>query len=191
MWTSLVNDAYISLTTHFISGEWKMKSNCLGTIPVSEWHTGENISSWIEGILGKFGISTQKIVSFVQDNGSNFVHAGKILTEKFEWSSESCAGHDLQLCIKAGLEVNEIQEVVSAARRLVGHFKKSELATTALQKCQQQMSSESDQDGKSTLQIVQDVKTRWNSVYYMIDCLLKLQLLINTTLIYNHHHGIF
>ena len=61
MWTSLVNDAYISLTTHFISGEWKIKSNCLGTILVSEWHTGENISSWIEGILGKFGISTQKL----------------------------------------------------------------------------------------------------------------------------------
>ena len=147
MWTSLANDAYISLTTHYTSDEWKMESVCLGTIPVFERHTGENISSWIEEILEKFGISAQKIVSFVHDNGSNFVRAGKILTEKFEWSSESCAGHDLQLCIKAGLEVNEIQEVVSAARRLVEHFKKSELATTALQKRQQQMSSESDQDG--------------------------------------------
>jgi len=62
-----------------------------------------------------------------------------VLTEKFEWSSESCAGHDLQLCIKAGLEVDEIHQLVSAARRLVEHFKKSELATTALQNRQQQM----------------------------------------------------
>ena len=71
------------------------------------------------------------------------------------WSSESYVGHDLQLCIKAGLEVNEIQQVVSAARRLVEHFKKSELANTALQKRQQQMSPDQD-----VLQIVQDVKTR-------------------------------
>ena len=80
------------------------------------------------------------------------------------------------------MKVNEIQQVVSAAQRLVEHFKRSELATTALQKCQQQMSIESDQDGKSTLQIVQDVNTRWNSVYFMIDHLLKLQLLISEVL---------
>ena len=51
MCTSLANDAYISLTTHFISGEWNMELVCLGTMPVSEWHTGDNISSWIEEIL--------------------------------------------------------------------------------------------------------------------------------------------
>ena len=105
MWTNLANDAYISLTTHYISKEWKMESVCLGTIPVSERHTGDNIALWIEEILEKWGISTEKVVSFVHDNGSNFVRAGKILSEKFEWSSE--------------------------------HFKKSELATTALQKRQQ------------------------------------------------------
>ena len=36
MWTSLANDAYISLTTHFISDEWKMESVSLGTLPVTE-----------------------------------------------------------------------------------------------------------------------------------------------------------
>ena len=115
MWNSLANDAYISLTSHFISGEWNMESVCLGTMPVSVRHTGDNISPWIEEIQGNFGISTQKVVSFVHDNGSNFVRAGKMLSEKFGWSSESCAGHDLQLCIKVGLEVNKIQQVVSAA----------------------------------------------------------------------------
>ena len=122
MWTSLANDAYISLTTHYISKEWKMESVCLGTIPVSERHTGDNIALWIEEILEKFGISTEK----------------------------------------------------------VEHFKKSELATTALQKRQQQMLS--DEGSNSTLQIVQDVKTRWNSVYYMIDRLLKLRLPISAVL---------
>ena len=54
------------------------------------------------------------------------------------------------------------------------------LSISALQKRQQQMSS--DEGSNSTLQIVQDVKTRWNSVYYMIDRLLKLRLPISAVL---------
>ena len=61
MWTSLANDAYISLTTHFISGEWNMESVCLGTMPVSERHTGDNISSWI-------------VHKPADNNGHRFVH---------------------------------------------------------------------------------------------------------------------
>ena len=38
------------------------------------------------------------------------------INRKFEWSSASCVGHDLQLCIKAGLEINEIERVVSVSR---------------------------------------------------------------------------
>ena len=81
MWTSLANDAYVSLTTHFISDEWKKESVSLGTLPVTERHTGDNILLWIEEMLRKFDISTQKIVSFVHDNGSNFVPAGNLLTK--------------------------------------------------------------------------------------------------------------
>ena len=88
-----------------------MKSVSSGTLPVTERHTGDNISSWIEEMLRKFDISTQKIVSFIHDNGSNFIHAENLLTEKFEWSSESCAGHDLQLCI------NPLRTVVAYMRQ--------------------------------------------------------------------------
>ena len=61
MWTSLANNAHISSTTHYISKEWKMESVCLGTMPVSERHTGDNIVLWIEEILEKFGISTERL----------------------------------------------------------------------------------------------------------------------------------
>jgi len=74
------------------------------------------------------------------------------LTEKFGWSSESCAGHEIQLCIKADLEGSEIQQVVTTSSIFAKHF---ELTTTTLQKRQQQMYN---QDGNSKLQIIQDVK---------------------------------
>ena len=80
---------------------------------------------------------------------------------------------------QAGLEINEIQQVVSTAQRLGEHFKRSKLVTTALQRCQQQMSSQSDQHGNSIVWIVQDIK---NSVYYMMNHLLKLWLPITAVL---------
>ena len=59
------------------------------------------------------------------------------LHDKYGWYTEACAGHTLQLCVKAGLEIRSIQIAIAAARRLVTHFRKSELATTALRKRQE------------------------------------------------------
>ena len=119
-----------------------MESVRLGTLPVTEQHTGDNISLWIEEMLRKFDISTQKIVSFIHVNGSNFVCAGNLLTENLNGQGKVVWIMICNMCIKAGLEINKIQCVVGAAQKLVEHFKKSELANTALQKQQQLMVSD-------------------------------------------------
>ena len=173
LWCSMANDAYLSLTAHFITDEWAMRSICLGTIPVSDRHTGVNIVSWIEDKLAEFSIDPVRVVGFVHDSGSNIKLSGQLLHEKYGWASESCAGHDIQLCLKDGLQIAVVDRAIGAARRLVEHFKKSELATTALRKRQQQMSPNAT--ASKPLQIVQDVKTRWNSVYFMIERLLELR----------------
>ena len=64
------------------------------------------------------------------------------LHDKYGWYTEACAGHTLQLCVKAGLEIRSIEIAIAAARCLVTHFRKSELATTALRKRQEQMQVE-------------------------------------------------
>ena len=65
-----------------------MKSVCLGTIPVSEQHTGDNIVLWIVEILEKFGISTEKVVSFVHDNASNLFMLEKYLQKSLSYVSK-------------------------------------------------------------------------------------------------------
>ena len=166
LWCSMANDAYLSLTAHFITDEWAMRSICLGTMPVSD-------RSWIEDKLAEFSIDPVRVVGFVHDSGSNIKLSGQLLHEKYGWASESCAGHDIQLCLKDGLQIAVVDRAIGAARRLVEHLKKSELATTALRKRQQQMSPNAT--ASKPLQIVQDVKTRWNSVYFMIERLLELR----------------
>ena len=70
------------------------------------------------------------------------------------------------MCVKAGLEIRSIEIAIAAAHRLVTHFQKSEVATTALRKRQEQMQDEQHN-------LVQDVVTRWNSTYFLNECLLE------------------
>ena len=70
------------------------------------------------------------------------------------------------VCIKTGLQIRAIEVTIAAARRLVKHFRKSELATSALKKRQEQMQAEPHQ-------LIQDVTTRWNSTYFLIERLLE------------------
>ena len=44
IWTSRVTQAYITLTVHFITDDWKMESKVIQTEEIPERHTGENIS---------------------------------------------------------------------------------------------------------------------------------------------------
>jgi len=39
IWTSFSNDAYISLTLHFIDNSWELKSYTIATYPFPEQHT--------------------------------------------------------------------------------------------------------------------------------------------------------
>ena len=120
--TSIAAHAYLILTVYFLSSEWDMCSIALGTKPLTDRHTGENITIWIEEMLATFSISTDNVSAFVHDSGSNIHLAGQLLHDKYGWYTEACAGHTLQLCVKAGLEIRSIEVAIAAVRRLVTHF---------------------------------------------------------------------
>lgn len=54
IWTSLATEAYLGVTCHFITEDWKMKTLTLATMPLDERHTGANIATWLEGVVAKF-----------------------------------------------------------------------------------------------------------------------------------------
>ena len=75
----------------------------------------------------------------VHNQGSNVQNSGILLEEDVGWESVNCTAHKLQLCINQGLEVNAIARAVAAAKKLVGHFKHSALATQKLKERQRQL----------------------------------------------------
>ena len=165
IWTSCANDTYISLTAHFISADWQMVSCVLATSPFPEQHTGINIAEKLKEIVISYDIDMKRVRALVHDQGSNMELSAAVLEENFSCESLSCAAHRLQLCIQEGLEVRAIAGAIGAAKKLVGHFRHSALATSELHKRQEGM-------GMPPKRLQQDCPTRWNSTYYMVKTLL-------------------
>ncbi|GAA6085219.1 zinc finger BED domain-containing protein 4-like [Tachysurus ichikawai] len=151
------------------------KSLTLATMPLDERHTGVNIATWLEEVVTKFNISVDNIKAVVHDNGSNVVAALKLLAEKHNWVSVRCTGHTLQLVVNNSLKETSISKALGAARTLVEHFRRSELANTKLKEKQQQMNT-------AEHRLIQDVTTRWNSTYFMLERLLEQRWPITATL---------
>ena len=128
---------------------------------MTERHTGVNIGQEILGICDEFDVGTK--VALVTDNASNMAIAAK----ECDMTHVNCFSHTLQLAVEDGLKIDQISKTLSVSRKLVGHFSHSSLALNALFEKEQ---------GESKLKLVQDVPTRWNSSFQMIECLLRLRV---------------
>ena len=63
--------------------------------------------------------------------------------------------------------------MISVAKKVVDHFSHSALACTKINKVQ-------EQQGKKKLNLIQDVATRWNSTFLMLQRLVDQQTAITT-----------
>ena len=102
LWTSSSTDPYISLTVHFITNNWALKSFCLGTVYISTDHTGQNIAEAITDILDNWELPPDKLVATTTDNGLNVISAFSGLG----WLRVSCFGHNLDLAINRGIRID-------------------------------------------------------------------------------------
>ena len=173
IWTSAATQAFNTTTVHFIDQAWRMKCFVLGTVSFEGHHYGVRIAELLLRTTRSVCLVDRDVVAHVHDEAANAELAGRLLFESSEWISEVCAGHKLQNCIKKAFADNPaLDNLVSSCRKLVGHFKHSALATDMLLKKQEQLK-------KRPLKPVQDVVTRWNSVYLMLDRLLYLKVALS------------
>lgn len=83
------------------------------------------------------------------------------------YDSGRCFIHSLQRAIEESLKSQkEVLQMVAAARRIVTHFNHSSLAEQKLKSIQQELKLPNHQ-------LVQDVSTRWNSTFYLMERLLE------------------
>ncbi|KAM3857052.1 E3 SUMO-protein ligase ZBED1-like [Diretmus argenteus] len=174
-WTSIATEAYLGVTCHFINQDWELTSYSLTTMPLEERHTAENIAAWVEQAAEKFGFSLSDVLAVVHDNAANVVAALRVLQERHGVASHRCAGHTLQLVVNHALKKDpQINKALGAARSLVEHFRRSELASSKLKVKQKQMGTDKGARGdEKPHKLIQDVAVRWNSSYYMVQRLVE------------------
>ena len=170
MWSSIVQEGYITVTCHFISSAWELKNMVIATRAVPEQHTGIHIRERLQSIVGEFGIT--KVTGVVTDNASNMV----VVMETGELGLHiRCFSHTLQLVVNDALKIPAISKATGAARCLVSHLNHSNTAKHALKEVQEQ---QVQADGLSCrpLCLIQDVATRWHSTFLMLNRLLELRV---------------
>ena len=73
LWTSRAAHPYLSYTIHFMNDNWELQSFFLKTVPLFDYHTGDNIVASINDIMTNWNLTTEQLVSTTTDNGSNYV----------------------------------------------------------------------------------------------------------------------
>jgi hypothetical protein len=169
MWTSTNStQSYMSLTAHWITTDFQRKSGVLHCALFNERHTGVNIGHSFQNMLSNWSLQESCCHLVIHDNGANISKAFRDINVPHT----SCFAHTLQLVIHDGLLGKRfVDDLLFDCRKIVGHFKQSSSATVELHKLQKQLQL-------PHAQLVQDVKTRWNSTFYMLERLLEQRKVI-------------
>ena len=171
IWTSRATQGYITVTCHFLDASWELHSIVLDTVQINESHTAENIAMELMRITDKWGI-TQKVVCVTTDNANNIVAAVRLN----KWNHIPCFAHTLNLIIQDSLqESKELTDIRKKCRNIVTYFHHSSKATDKLASIQARLNLDN-------LKLIQEVQTRWNSVFYMFERLMEQHEAVTTTL---------
>ena len=138
LWTSKALNGYLTVTAHFVSSDWKLASCVLATSCFTQHRTATNTGQRLVEISRFFGVAGQG-QTVIHDEATNQVAALRVAADEnrkqnLGGSSTSivCVAHRLQTCLKYGFDLPAIATLVSAGRKLVGHFRHSTKATHAL-----------------------------------------------------------
>jgi len=123
---------------------------------------------------------TSKVHVVVRDNVDDMARG----TEVAGIPSVGCFAHSMQLCIQPQLtskkdDMKHIVQLLAQCRSLGDHFSHSVLAKEKFRRVQESM------QGIPHHQLTQDVATRWNSTYYMVDRIVEQEEAITS---YERHY---
>ncbi|CAK1592037.1 unnamed protein product [Parnassius mnemosyne] len=164
IWTCLHNNAsFLSFTAHWVSPEFKLEHGVLAMKPFLGSHSGENIAKELNTVANCWDLEHSKIHLFIHDSGANMVKGVRLV----EYDFARCFIHTLQRAINESLKAQvEVTTMIASGRRLVTHFNHSGLAQEKLLAIQKELNLPEHQ-------LVQDISTRWNSTFYLMERLLE------------------
>ncbi|CAM4285616.1 unnamed protein product [Leuciscus chuanchicus] len=117
MWSSVNMMPYMSLTIHYLSANWELKSKCLETVFTAESHTSDNLAEALRSSFQEWSLDERKLVCITTDNGADIVAA----VRKLGWTWLNCFGHILHLAVTNAMksEKDRTARAMGVCRNLV------------------------------------------------------------------------
>lgn len=167
IWSSSVSPlSMLSLTAQFIDDNFELQRVVLHSQEFSGSHTAETIAGAFKAMFLAWGIPQRKVHVILRDNARNMEKAMRDAL----YPSLPCMAHTLQLAVHEGiLAQRTIKDIIAMGRRIVGHFKHSQLSYSKLFAIQKVVNGPDQQPKR----LQQDVPTRWNSTVAMLKSLLE------------------
>jgi len=164
IWSSSVCPmSLLSLTAQWIDDDFTLRHATLQAKPFRGSHTSQAIAGAFDTMLQTWGIPKTSVHVVLRDNAKNMIKG----MSDAGLPSLPCAAHTLQLVVNEGiLSQRSVADALAIGRKIVGHFKHSPLAYSCLEDIQLEI-------GQPAKRLQQDVQTRWNSTFYMIQSLIE------------------
>jgi len=160
LWTNSSYLPFIGIKVHFCKDfALKERTLCCKSIPFP--HTAENIADAIKSEMIKYGIEN-KTKFIVTDNAANMKKACELLSIP----RIPCIVHTIQLILKDSLE--DSMPLMKKARKLTKMFHTSPKLRQKLSDYRHLLKREQE------IEVIMDIKTRWNSSLAMLERLLLL-----------------
>lgn len=169
-WTSINTVSYVGVTAHFVDENFNLKSILLECSSCDLRHTAENLAAELRRITLEWGIMN-KVIFAVSDNAANIQKA----LQDVGWKNIGCLAHTFNLLVKDGLKNEEIRNIIDKVRKIVKHFRKSNISSDKLMKYQ-------ENQGNTPLKLILEVPTRWNSILYMLERFILLEEAVKSTI---------
>lgn len=166
IWTDIQTRSYIGVTIHFVE-EYTLNSALLGVYELDARHTSEYIATKLVEVCKEWNISKQNIIAVVTDGAANMLKAIDLSYGKKRHIL--CFAHTLNLVAQHAISsVPELTHLISDVKNIVRWFKQSVVASDELRKA-------TKGEGK----LLQEVPTRWNSTFYMLERFISLNNIVN------------
>lgn len=200
-WTSPFHQAFMAITAYFLDEQWEYRQILLGFEPLEGTHTGENLALALCAVIDRHRIKDQ-ILAITTDNASN----NKTMFDKVQRTYPDisivhipCMAHVIQLSLNELLhrikakpkndtvdivwtdelqkastqrgQKGDIANTLDRVRRLAIYINGSPQRRAEFLRLQSMEPSQ--------LVPIQDVRTRWNSTYLMLQRAKRLQPYFN------------
>ncbi|RVW49143.1 putative AC transposase [Vitis vinifera] len=169
MWTSNQKKGYMAITVHYIDESWLLHHHIVKFVYVPPPHTKEVLSDVLMDFLLDWNMD-RKVSTVTVDNCSSNDGMINILVEKLCLSDSlllngkffhmRCAAHVLNLIVKEGLDVIEVE--IEKIRESVAYWSATPSRMEKFEDAARQLRIPCNK--KLSL----DCKTRWNSTYLML-----------------------